>query len=69
MPMQLLVLKCSEKLCSCIRRLNCVLASPGVAGLKATGTKVEAKTRVEQHFGAVVAGTIFFLPEPLGEMF
>jgi len=67
MPMQLLVLKCSEKLCSCIRRLNCVLASPGVAGLKATGTKVEAKTRVERHFRAVVAGAIF-LPEPLGEV-
>ena len=44
LPAPILVLKCSESLCSCIRRLNYVLASTGVGSLKVTYTGF-AKTR------------------------
>ena len=44
MPMQLLVLKCSEKPVWPLRHLNCVLASTAGVGLKATD-KGERRTR------------------------
>ena len=45
LPAPILVLKCSESLCSCIRCLNYVLASTAGVGLKATASGF-AKTRV-----------------------